>query len=255
MAIATGNAHSPFMSTAAVRLLWGLTALDLATRFLSAETPSAYTTAQASPCGGENATGFDTVSESFKPGTGEHLSRTAEDATAVEHLGQGAITSEIPASPIAIVSTRSSFVAQWSRINEATGYRLDVSTSSSFDSYVTGYQDLDVGPATWRVVTGLSPGRSYYYRVKAYNAVGSSGNSDVMAATTAGGSGFIINASFDSSITNNANSAAIESMINQAISIYESLFSDPITVFILFRYSTTRPDGTPIGSSSQIALK
>jgi hypothetical protein len=33
-------------------------------------------------------------------------------------------------------------------------------------------------------------------------------------------------------------------MINRAISIYESLFSDPIAVSILFRYSTTAPDGT-----------
>src|SRR5260370_20435768 len=37
-------------------------------------------------------------------------------------------------------------------------------------------------------------------------------------------------------------------MINQAIAIYESLFSDPITVSILFRYATTNPDGTPFGS-------
>jgi len=35
-------------------------------------------------------------------------------------------------------------------------------------------------------------------------------------------------------------------MINRAIGIYESLFSDPITIQILFRYSTTAPDGTPL---------
>jgi hypothetical protein len=47
----------------------------------------------------------------------------------------------------------------------------------------------------------------------------------------------------------NSNFAAIESMINQAIAIYESLFRDPITVSILFRYSTTAPDGTPLGTA------
>ena len=119
---------------------------------------------------------------------------------------------------------------------------------------MTGYQGLEVGAATWRVVTGLSPGTTYYYRVTGLTEAGFGTNSDVMTGQTATGSGFVISPTFDSSITNNPNAAAIEAMINRAIAIYESLFSDPITVFILFRYSTTKPDGTPIGSPSQIAL-
>jgi hypothetical protein len=39
-------------------------------------------------------------------------------------------------------------------------------------------------------------------------------------------------------------------MINRAISIYESLLSDAITIHILFRYSTTEPDGTPLASGT-----
>jgi hypothetical protein len=35
-------------------------------------------------------------------------------------------------------------------------------------------------------------------------------------------------------------------MINRAISIYESRFSDPITIQIRFRYATTAPNGTPL---------
>src|SRR5260370_22308605 len=69
-----------------------------------------------------------------------------------------------------------------------------------------------------------------------------------MSAATVGGAGLIINATSDSSILNNRNSAAIEATTNQAIAIYESMFSDPITVSILFRYATTNPDGTPFGS-------
>jgi hypothetical protein len=91
---------------------------------------------------------------------------------------------------------------------------------------------------------------TYYYRVRAYNTIGTSGDSNVMIARTMSGSGLAISATFDSSITNNPNSAAIESMINQAIAIYESLFNDPITVSILFRYSTTGPDGTLLGSGT-----
>ena len=42
-------------------------------------------------------------------------------------------------------------------------------------------------------------------------------------------------------------------MINRAIAIYESLFSDPITIQIRFRYATTGPDGValPHGLVSQ----
>ncbi len=57
-------------------------------------------------------------------------------------------------------------------------------------------------------------------------------------------SALVINPTFDSSITTNPNAAAIEAMINQAVAIYQARFSDPITVSILFRYATTRPDGT-----------
>jgi alpha-galactosidase-like CBM13-containing protein len=82
----------------------------------------------------------------------------------------------------------------------------------------------------------------------AYTAAGSGGYSNVMTATTAPTTGLLIQATFDSSITENPNAAAIEAMINQAISIYESLFSDPMTIpiQILFRYSDTAPNGDPL---------
>src|SRR5262249_30608445 len=142
----------------------------------------------------------------------------------------------------------SSFMATWDNVSAAEGYLLDVSTSNSFSSYVDGYHDLDIGDVNGRAVTGLNPGTTYYYRVRAYDATGPSGYSDVMAATTDPNAGLINNATFDSSITGNPNAAAIEAMINRAIAIYESLFNDPITIQILFRYSTTAPDGTPLGS-------
>ena len=126
------------------------------------------------------------------------------------------------------------------------GYLLDVSTSNSFDTYVDGFHALDVGNVTGRVVTGLDPGSTYYYRVRPYTSTGPGGYSEVTTATTVPTTGLIIHATFDSSITNNSNAAAIEAMINRAISIYESLFSDPITVEIRFRYATTAPDGTPM---------
>jgi hypothetical protein len=152
----------------------------------------------------------------------------------------------MPAPP-----TRSSFMASWQSVNGAVGYRLDVSTRASFSTYVNGYYNLDVGNVTGRAVTGLSQGTTYYYRARAYNATGmTSATSGVMAAMTSASAGLIINSTFDFSITRNPNAAAIEAMINRAVLIYESLFSDPITIQILFRYSATAPDGTRLSAST-----
>ena len=73
------------------------------------------------------------------------------------------------------------------------------------------------------------------------------------AITTEPSTGLTIHPTFDSSITGNPNAAAIQAMINRTIAIYESLFSDPITIQIRFRYATTAPDGSrlPQGLVSQ----
>src|SRR6266446_10394240 len=141
--------------------------------------------------------------------------------------------------------TRSSLMASWPSVSGAKGYLLDVSTTNSFGIYVAGYQDLDVGNVNGRAVTGLSPGTTYYYRMRPYTAAGLAGYSNVMTATTEAPTGLIINPTFDSSIINDPNAAAIEAMIIRAIAIYESLFSDPITIQIRFRYANTPPSPEP----------
>src|SRR6266550_311518 len=137
--------------------------------------------------------------------------------------------------------TRSAFIATWRSVSTAKGYFLDVSASNSFSSYVDGYHGLDVGNVNGRAVIGLNPGTTYYYRVRPYTAAGSGGYSNVTTATTEAPTGLIIEATFDDSITGDPNAAAIQAMINRAIAFYESLFSDPITIHILFRYSTGGP--------------
>src|SRR5204863_501280 len=76
-----------------------------------------------------------------------------------------------PAAPKALKATNvtaSSFTANWSSVSGATGYRLDVSTSKSFTTYVPGYQNLNVGNTTSYNVIGLSAKTNYYYRLRAY---------------------------------------------------------------------------------------
>jgi hypothetical protein len=66
----------------------------------------------------------------------------------------------------------------------------------------------------------------------------------------ASGGALVITPTFDSSITGDANAAAIEAMITNAINVFEAQFNDPITVTILFRYATTQPNGSPLPSGA-----
>lgn len=91
-----------------------------------------------------------------------------------------------PVSTAATAITQSSFAANWNASAGALGYRLDVSTSPVFASFVTGYQNLDVGlVTTFAVNSGIISGNTYYYRVRAYDVDGTTGYSNVITLTTA----------------------------------------------------------------------
>jgi len=95
--------------------------------------------------------------------------------------------------------TSSSLQLNWTASTDnvgVTGYRIDVSTSSTFATFVTGYNNKDVFNVTSTSVTGLNPSTAYYARVRAYDAVpNTSTHSSTANGTTsaAGGGGSLGN--------------------------------------------------------------
>ncbi|MEP4092028.1 fibronectin type III domain-containing protein [Reichenbachiella sp.] len=102
----------------------------------------------------------------YEPITSQRDSNTRTITTEPQSTTTNAATS---------IST-TSFTANWNSRTGATSYDLDVSTSSSFTSYVSGYNGLNVS-STSKSVTGLSSATRYYYRVRSVNSGGESSNS------------------------------------------------------------------------------
>lgn len=74
-----------------------------------------------------------------------------------------------------------SFTANWSAAENATGYRLDVS-ADDFASLVSGFNDKAV-TGTSHVVTGLSAGTTYKYRLRAEGACLSVNSNEISVLT------------------------------------------------------------------------
>jgi len=90
-------------------------------------------------------------------------------------------------APVATDATNistTSFTANWNSSTGATKYFLDVSTTVDFSTFVTDYNNKDVGNVTSYSVTSLSTGITYYYRVRASNSNGTSANSNSITVIT-----------------------------------------------------------------------
>lgn len=95
-----------------------------------------------------------------------------------------------PLAPVALNAseiTPVSFKANWKTTDGATGYYLDVATDLAFTAFVAGFNNKDVGNVLVDTVSILTPETPYYFRVRAYNEVGTSGNSNIQTLTTSVG--------------------------------------------------------------------
>lgn len=75
--------------------------------------------------------------------------------------------------------TSTGFSTSWNMVSGASDYRFDLATDNPFTSIVNPYNDLSVpGPVNTAInVSGLTPGTTYFFRVRAANNSGASVNS------------------------------------------------------------------------------
>jgi len=92
--------------------------------------------------------------------------------------------------PVAITASNVSsagFTANWtaSVLGTVDNYLLDVSSSSDFSTFVTGYEALNVNSATTYNVTQLEANTTYYYRVRANkSSAGLGASSNIIPVST-----------------------------------------------------------------------
>ncbi len=145
------------------------------------------------------------------------------------------IISVTPNPPVATPESSVSatgFNANWNSSTGATGYYLDVATDNGFTNFVSGYNNLDVGGATYSTLTGLTPGTVYFYRVRAYNPLATSDNSNVITAWTAPVAPVATQGSLFGSTTFNANWNSCPSATGYDLDVStDSLFSSFVSGF------------------------
>jgi M6 family metalloprotease-like protein len=92
-----------------------------------------------------------------------------------------------PLAPTANLATniyQSTVIANWDLSSTATSYHLDVSSNQAFTTFLTGYNDKDVGNVKTFNITGLNARTVYFYRIRAINLGGMSDNSNIISLKT-----------------------------------------------------------------------
>jgi uncharacterized protein (TIGR02145 family) len=93
----------------------------------------------------------------------------------------------VPVAPVALNGSNidyDEFVANWLTVEGATGYKLDVSVSSVFASFLAGYNGKDMGNNLKDTISGLPDDTLFYFRVRSYNEIGDSINSNISTTKT-----------------------------------------------------------------------
>ncbi len=88
-----------------------------------------------------------------------------------------------------ILTSCDQFTARWSPSDGATDYEIQVATDAAFTSVLAAYDAISTGGANEQLISGLDVNETYFFRVSAQTACGTSNYSAVASVTTDGLSG------------------------------------------------------------------
>jgi CSLREA domain-containing protein len=179
-------------------------------------------------------------------GTGNAVRRNSiHDSTnlGIELVNNGNANQPAPALTSAVTGGSSITIQGTLTAAAGTSYALDFFASPAANASGAGEGQQLLGSATVTTNAGgtVSFTVTFTASVPAGQAVSATatspaGNTSAFAqdVTATARTGLVIVPTFDSSITNDPNAAAIENTINTAIQAYENAYSNPITVQIYF---------------------
>lgn len=124
----------------------------------------------------------------LNPDTIYYVKIKARKGTAMSSYSDSVSAQTETAAPVATAATSvttTSMSANWNAVSGADSYRLDVASDAGFTTFVSGYEDKTIASTSLTdSVTGLTTATTYYYRVRAVNASGTSADSNVITVTT-----------------------------------------------------------------------
>ena len=151
-------------------------------------TTSNPTTANSKTTDGTGSSDFTSSITGLTVGTTYYLRAYATNSVGTSYgpeilLTTATGTPSAPTSSAASSVSCTSMAANWSAKANATGYYLDVNTNNTF-SGTWVLNNVNVGNVTTYSITGLTANTTYYYRVSAYNACGTSASSPTISQLT-----------------------------------------------------------------------
>lgn len=94
-------------------------------------------------------------------------------------------TGTIPSAPESITEIKAlsetSVSITWSAVSNATGYDIEYTTKKIYFGTSSEVQSMSVTDSTTAIVTGMTSGEEYFFRVKATNSEGDSGWSEIVS--------------------------------------------------------------------------
>ncbi len=94
------------------------------------------------------------------------------------------VVPDAPLSRPAAAVSSDGFLAVWASCAGATNYFLDVALDDQFATFLPGYSNAPIGAVRSHALADLSPGQTYYYRVRAENEAGIGPASETMNLST-----------------------------------------------------------------------